>query len=385
MLALEDGFLRTSYRGEDVFCLYRSFDEVNAGFLVFLVPAAAAVEPAMAAADYALKSTDRQIDALIPIILGLVTAVAVIAFVSARAVTGPVSRLSQAVDRVAGGDFSVRTDIRTGDEFERLGDAFNAMVPQLEKHAQIREAMALAREVQQHLLPHGAPAIDGLDIAGFSLYCDQTGGDYYDFIDLHERGATNIGIAVGDVSGHGLPSALLMTTVRALLHGSANRLVSPPEILQHINHHLVDDLLGGRFMTLFYLLVDVQNRTFNWASAGHDPAIRYDPVKDVFSELSGRDIPLGIDPDWRYEAIERDDYSEEEIVVLGTDGIWDSRSPDGHRFGKERLREIIRAHAAHPAERVCRQIVDELAAFRGNQTQRDDVTGVVLRITEAAG
>ena len=384
MLALKSGFLRTSYRGEDVFCVYRSFDDNDPSFLVFLVPTRAVVAPAMAAADYVLQSTRRQIDALVPIVFGLVGVTAVLAFLCARAITGPVNHLSRAVDEAARGNFGVRVDIRTGDELEHLGNAFNAMVPQLEKHAQVRESLALAREVQQNLLPSAAPDIEGVDLAGFSLYCDQTGGDYFDFIDLRGQGKTRIGVAIGDVSGHGIPSALLMATVRALLHGSAQHLASPPEILQHINQHLVADVHGGRFMTLFYLIVDVEDKTLKWASAGHDPAIRYDLAEQVFSELGGNDIPLGIDCDWQYVTTNQDTWRPAEIILLGTDGIWESRSPGGEPFGKDRLREIIRSHAHESADVICKRIVDELTAFRKTRTQRDDVTAVVLRLGDRA-
>ncbi|TDJ60532.1 MAG: HAMP domain-containing protein [Proteobacteria bacterium] len=374
------GTIRTRYAGRDMFCVYRPFGE-NRSYLVFLVSATAVVDPAMRAAQYALASTKRQVDALIPIAIAIILAVALIAFVSSKTITDPINRLVDAATRIGQGDFDVRVAIKTGDELERLGDVFNEMVPQLEEHTRVREALNLASEVQRHLLPDGCPTIDGIDVAGFSIYCDQTGGDYYDFLDLSSSHASRIGIALGDVSGHGIASALLMTTVRALLRGVADSTHSPAEILQHISRKLADDVHAGRFMTLFYLLVDLDRRTIEWASAGHDPAIRYNPHSDSFSVLEGRDIPLGIDKDWHYCDTQVEPLIERDLIMLGTDGIWETRNAAGEFFGKARLRTIIGEKHNESAQAICDHIVYALQQFRGTEPQRDDVTAVVFRFT----
>jgi phosphoserine phosphatase RsbU/P len=380
MLAGRGGTVRTRYAGRDVFCVYRSFGDKRA-YLLFLVPASAVVGPAMTAARYALASTRRQVDALIPLAIGIVIVVVIIALVSSKTITDPVNRLVDAVTRIGNGDFDVRVAINTGDEMEHLGNAFNDMVPQLKEQARSREALTLAREVQQHLLPESSPAIDGIDVAGFSIYCDQTGGDYYDFLDLSSSRGSRIGIALGDVSGHGIASALLMTTVRALLRGVANGTHPPAEVLQHINQKMADDVHAGHFMTLFYLLIDLDRRTIEWASAGHDPAIRYNPASDRFSSLEGRDIPLGVDRDWRYGDTQIEPVAGSDVIVLGTDGIWETRNEAGEFFGKTRLHDIIRERHQEPAQAVCDHIVRALRRFRGAAPQTDDVTAVVFRLT----
>lgn len=377
--AKRDGFMRTSYQGQDSFCAYRRFGD-DQSYLILLVPTHAVTQPATAAAQYALVSTQRQIDTLLAIALVVILGVAILAYWMSTTVTVPIAQLYAAVKEVSKGRFDVRVDITSGDELERLGRSFNAMVPQLEEHTRDRESMALAREVQQQLLPRGAPQCAGLDIAGVSHYCDQTGGDYYDFIDLRPSGSPVIGVAIGDVAGHGVAAALLMTSARALLHGFVRTEHSPPAVLDHINQYLIDDVYAGHFMTLFFLTIDMERRMLQWAGAGHDAAMLYRKTDDAFSELAGRDIPVGVDREWQYRAVEQRGYLQGDIIVLGTDGIWETQNPGGERFGKERLLRLVRDSAGASSSEICARIVTTLAEFRGGTPQRDDVTAVVIRI-----
>lgn len=374
------GYLRTHYAGRDVFCVYHPLGR-DRPYLVFLIPASAVVNPAIRAAEYALASTKRQVDALIPVAIGIIFIVALFALISSKTITEPINRLADAATRVGDGDFDVRVAIDTGDELEHLGNAFNSMVPQLEEHTRVREALRLASEVQQHLLPADSPELGGIDLAGFSFYCDQTGGDYYDFLDLSSDDDKRIGIAIGDVSGHGIASALLMTTVRALLRSVADGRHSPAEILQHINDKLIDDISGGSFMTLFYLVVDLDRRQIEWASAGHDPAICYRSATDSFSLIEGVDIPLGVEQHWRYSDTPGKPLAAGDIVLLGTDGIWETRNAAGEFFGKQHLQDIMREQRHESAATICDHVVRALSDFRGNAPQRDDVTAVVFRLT----
>ena len=115
------------------------------------------------------------------------------------------------------GDFSIRLDIQTGDERDQVIQAFNEMVPKLQDHLRIYKSLNLATEVQQSLLPQANPKIPGLDIVGKSIYCDETGGDYFDYLEIGLKPPGRISVIVGDVADHGIPSALLMATARALI------------------------------------------------------------------------------------------------------------------------------------------------------------------------
>ncbi|MFN3168558.1 MAG: PP2C family protein-serine/threonine phosphatase [Phycisphaeraceae bacterium] len=253
----------------------------------------------------------------------------------------------------------------------------------------IRESLHVAMQVQQSLLPEAPPQIPGLDIAGHSEYCDETGGDYYDFIQLDQLGPDTLAIAVGDVTGHGIAAALLMATGRALIRSNANTNDALGDVFTAVNQQLCGGQFTGRFMTLMYLIVQnpAQCRrddgcvSVRYLSAGHDPVIVYRPSDDSFHELAGNDIPLGIDPDWSFHEHHADDLRPGDILVVGTDGIWECFNPQGDQFGKTRLREAIRTASPGDAESIAKSITDACACWRGDRDQADDITLVVVKLT----
>ncbi len=374
-----EGETLAQIRSASTFCIHRPLgvDHVQ---LVWLVPARLATESARAAGDYALANTRRHMDAVMPFVLTVATIIGLLAVYAARTVTDPVSQLNAVVHAVAEGDFTARANIHTGDEMETLGRDFNLMVPQLAEQARMHESLSLAREVQQRMLPSAPPSFPGIDLAGTTRYCEQTGGDYFDFLDGRPYGRDTLGVVVGDVAGHGVPAALLMTTARALLHGMAGYQADPAASLRLLNEQLAADVRPGHFMTLFIVRVDLTARQFLWACAGHDPALWWHAKTGTLTELAGADIPLGIDPAWQFAASVITGFDTGDVLLLATDGVWDTRAPTGDHFGKERLREILLEHHARPASEIAGETLAALDAFSGGAASRDDLTVVVLRI-----
>ena len=244
-------------------------------------------------------------------------------------------------------------------------------------------ALEVAEEVQQNLLPQKNPSIEGFDIAGKSIYCSQTGGDYYDFLNVPEGSRGRFSIVVGDVTGHGIEAALLMTTARALIRSRAFQPGTISQVVTEVNRHLTLDVSGtGRFMTLFYLTIDPANQSLQWVRAGHDPAIFYDPVTDTFEELRGSGMALGVDEDWQFEENEKTGLAEGQIILLGTDGIWEAHNQKGGMFGKDPIYNIIRQNAAASASEILNAIIDALNRFRKDLEPEDDVTLVIIKIDE---
>lgn len=171
-----------------------------------------------------------------------------------------------------------------------------------------------------------------------------------------------------------------MTTARALLHAFAPQSRTLSETMCAINERLADDLHAGRFMTLLYLVVDPRTRTLRWVSAGHDPALLYRPGDDEFHELAGQDIPLGVDGTWLYRECAPLKSAAGDVVLMGTDGVWDTRNANDEAFGKERLRALLRSHANRTAAEICAAVIGALSEFRGEAAQSDDLTVVVLRV-----
>ena len=276
----------------------------------------------------------------------------------------------------------------------QIGSAFEVILLQLaladrintlqREQNKIRHALTLASEVQQNLLPKMDPQIQGLDIAGRSTYCDETGGDHYDYL-LHEPSVNGrIGLVVGDVSGHGISSALLMASARAFLRQRSAMPGSAAEVVSDVNRQIALDVEeSGQFLTLFYCEIDVREKNIRWVSAGHDPAIVYDRESNSFTELAGRGLALGIFSEFVYETHERR-MKPGQIVLIGTDGIWESHNQRGEMFGKERLKAVIHDHSHKTAEEIVDAVIREVKNFSYPRELEDDVTLVVVRVDGSA-
>jgi sigma-B regulation protein RsbU (phosphoserine phosphatase) len=248
-----------------------------------------------------------------------------------------------------------------------------------------KKALMLAGEVQKSLLPQNKPRVKGLDIVGRNLSCDEIGGDYYDFIWRQELGVGPFSVVVGDISGHGVDSALLMTTARAFLRMRASQPGTSADIISAMNRHLAQDVLDtGRFMTLFYLSLDPDTKSIEWVRAGHDPAMLYDPSHDTFEELKGVGVALGVVDDMEYLEHKRAGLSEGQIIAVGTDGIWEAFNLDGEMFGKDRLRELIRSNADQSAGTILNTVYEELKQFTAGRKNEDDITLVIIKANESS-
>ena len=246
-----------------------------------------------------------------------------------------------------------------------------------------KKALALAGEVQKSLLPQDEPQVQGLDIAGRNISCDEIGGDYFDFLWRQEYPDAYFSVIVGDITGHGVDAALLMTAARAFLRMRASQSGSISQIVTEMNRHLSQDVLDtGRFMTLFYLTLDPQEDQIGWVRAGHDPAIIYDPARDTFEELKGSGIALGVDENFTYPENHKAGLSAGLIIAVGTDGIWETCNQDGEMFGKERFREIIRQNANSGARDILNAVYDEVNQFAKGLKAEDDVTLVIVKVNE---
>jgi len=377
-----DGVRRMAYQGRDSLWVHGRIQRLGAT-LLYIVPYADVEEMAEQAQAFIGLATDEQIQVAGFASIVLILLVGVLAITASRSVTGPLRELASMAASLARGDMNSQVLVHSRDEIGDVAQAFNAMVPKLRENISVRQSMVLASEVQQKLLPAKAPKVAGLDIAGASLYCDDTGGDYFDYLHLPQAGfGPRIGVAVGDVTGHGVASALTMTTVRALLRAKAHEHKSLAPVINDVNVHMTEDAIGGRFVTLIYMVIEPQTRTVKWVSAGHDPVIVYEPAEDAFSELAGEDIPLGVQGNWHFREGQREDWSTDAIMVIGTDGVWEARNAAGEMFGKQALQEVIRRHAHRSAKTIGEAVSQALDAFRDGTPYRDDVTLVVVKFAD---
>jgi len=291
-----------------------------------------------------------------------------------------IQALSKAAHDVSRGQFVTLDPPRSQDEVCELVCSFNTMVLQLEERLRLKQALNLAMEVQQNLLPQEPLQNKHLDIAGHSLYCEKTGGDYFDFFPLSGTNGNKIVIAVGDVVGHGIPAALLMTTVRALLRSRMTQPGSLAEKIADVNRLLcLDTTISCDYMTLLVMVMDPAQKEVRWVRAGHDPALVYDPLQDSFEELNGDGMALGIDGVYKFKEYCRSNFTPGQVIAIGTDGIWETENPQGEKFGRDRLRLSIRQHSRFTSQDIISAITRELTIFRGSAAQEDDITLVVAR------
>lgn len=314
------------------------------------------------------------------VLLVIFVSVILVGVMRAKAITQPIGVLSEASTQLAAGDYNTHIQIETGDELQTLGEAFNAIGPHLQDRERMKRSLEIAGAIQKNLLPREKPNLANFDIAGQCVYCDQTGGDYYDFISLEDQHPGTLGVALGDVTGHGIGAALLMAAARGVFRHSAREFGDRlPDLFAHCNEQLALDSDDDKFITLFYGILDSKDRSLVWASGGHDPAIWYHVKTDTMEELPNTGPPVGLFEGLAFEQLGPVYLEPGDILVVGTDGIWEAENVDNEVFGRERLMSLIRKNQDLASEALCGCITDAVLQFVAPSSPVDDVTLVVIR------
>jgi sigma-B regulation protein RsbU (phosphoserine phosphatase) len=368
------------YLGQESLMAYGCMDEYCTALLL-IIRKEDIVKEAVLMESYVLDRVDQQIKITGIILATVILFIILLSFFLSRSITKNINKVVKASRSIAAGDFKTRAQVKTRDEMGELGRTFDRMIPALEEHVKMKQALDVAMEVQQNLLPKEMPKFEGLDIAAKSIYCDETGGDFYDFMDFCGRDRNVLGVVIGDVSGHGISAALLMATVRAFLRCRVTQPGKITDIINTVNALLAKDTAEtNQFVTLFYMELDHKNKTIEWVRAGHDPAVLYDPSTDNLEELRGTGVSLGINDSFKYPENVRTGLSHGQIILMGTDGIWETRNSSGEMFGKRRLHDLVRLHSQSSANEILNSVVGSLEKFRDEAKQEDDATLVVIKI-----
>jgi sigma-B regulation protein RsbU (phosphoserine phosphatase) len=281
------------------------------------------------------------------------------------------------LEKVRQGDLRSKVPVATQDEFGVIAEHTNHMIDGLRHRFELMHSLKLAEEVQQNLLPTQNPSVEGYDVSGFSMYCDQTGGDYYDYYGLPDG---KLGIAVADACGHGVGAAMLMTTVRAFLISSIGKYSDPAKLLNQINRWISRDCAAsGNFTTMFFLELHPYSRQLRWVRAGHEPPLHYHKNTNEVTKLEGEGIVLGIDESYNFKN-QHTDVETGDVILVGTDGIFETRNGEHQLFGHERVNQLIAEHRNAAAADIQKAIVSEVKRFRGDLSQEDDITMVVIKV-----
>ncbi len=300
---------------------------------------------------------------------------------SMNRVTAGIKQVSRASNNLASGKFGPPLEIITRDEIGELTENFNKMTSQLMQRLKLKKNIDLARVVQQNLLPQKGLKSERIDICGKTLYCDETGGDYFDILES-DREVGKIGVVVGDVVGHGVGAALLMTTVRALVRSSFKQSGTPEEMMDNVNSLLfLDTEASGSFVTLFYLDIDQSLHSLRWVRAGHDPAFFINCQTGEFSELKGKGVALGVVSDWEFTSNELPLDDVPHVILVCSDGIFEATNKSGEVFGKQRVCELFANITDLPSDKIVDLIIDEIKSFVEGAAIDDDMTVAVIRIS----
>ncbi len=246
---------------------------------------------------------------------------------------------------------------------------------QVREHERIEQELLTARTIQQSLLPARLPDSPGWQLAAYYQPAREVGGDFYDFLSFEED---RLGIIIGDVSGKGIPAALLMSSTLSLLRATAQVTDSPGEVLARVNELLCADMPPGTFVTCFYAILDLSSGRLRYANAGHD--LPYCRSGEVVHEFADTGMPLGLLSGTHYE-------EQEALILVGddilfySDGLVEAHNPDREMFGFPRLKHMMTIPPpGTPGADFLSSLRQELSCFTGEDwEQEDDVTLVVLQ------
>lgn len=370
------GVLTQQFANKESLWIYAA-DTSDNTFPLLIIPRELITLPASQAADYVEGQFINGLKWTALLSVAALLWVLVTAIFRARSVTKPVFQLVQASEQLSGGDFATQVEIHTKDEFETLGNAFNRIGPQLKERQQIKQSLAIAMDIQQLILPADIPQLENFELAARLDYCDETGGDYYDFI---KTGSDKWGLVVGDVVGHGIGAALLMASAAGILHAGINNGEENLETLfSSLNTFLEKDVGDIRFMTLFFALLDPTNRSLQWLSAGHGPMFLYRAESKEVEELAATTMPLGVMDDVEFRPVQNENLASGDMLALGTDGIWETINSDGEMFGSERVSQLLKDLAKQSAEEIVSKVLLAVEEFRDQAPKDDDLTLIILK------
>ncbi|MBO8157350.1 MAG: PP2C family protein-serine/threonine phosphatase [Bacillaceae bacterium] len=263
-------------------------------------------------------------------------------------------------------DFLLETMNSYGVAYKEFQDM---RVEQLE----IKSEIEVAARMQETLLKTNIPDAEGLDIGAISIPAKQMNGDYFRFVKDHQG---NLGVAIADVIGKGIPAALCMSMVKYAMDSFPENRMLPKRILQLLNRVVEKNVDPGMFVTMFYGLYNPESHMFYYASAGHEPGLFYHAEEDVFSEIKTKGLVLGVERDVTYQQYKRE-IAPGDMIVLLTDGVTECRR--GDRFlERNEVVDVIRKYIHLPAQQMVEKVFrffEQLQDFH----LRDDFTLIVIR------
>lgn len=254
----------------------------------------------------------------------------------------------------------------------RIEHARLALVEQSEKL--MESELAQASEIQQSLLPPEAPQVTGYDLAGYNLPCRTVGGDYYDFLPYKDG---RLGLAVGDVSGKGLPAAILMSSLQARVQMLVETAADPASAVTTLNRNIAERCPLGKFITFFYGVLDTSTGLLQYSNAGHNYPIIV-RANGTVEQLTGSGIVMGLFSSVQY-TLQQTTLNSGDTLSLFSDGVTEARNAVGEEFGEKGLSNFLAGHKYEPCATVVQRLAHHVRLWSGQASFKDDFTVVLVR------
>lgn len=320
----------------------------------------------------------------------------VIGFVLARQITGAVHDLFTGTQHVRAGNFGHQIPVRARDQLGELAESFNLMtgevttlLGEMAEKGRLEQEMFAAREIQQKLLPSGAPVMPGLIVNAFLLPAREVAGDYYDFLPITD---SMMGMLIADVAGKGLAAGLYMAQLKVIVQSLSRFHHEPKAFLSAVNKVVSANLDGKSFITMTYGVVDVERGEMTFARAGHCPLIHVpanQPAGMRKARLLAPDglvVGLQIDDGTMFDQLLHEQtvaIGPGDVIVWFTDGVSETMNDAFDCFGEDRLAQVVEQYAHLPFDQLRSYILAELRAFAGGADQHDDMTMILMKIDHA--
>lgn len=317
--------------------------------------------------------------ALLGIIAGLLMAI-----IFANKITRPLKTLTESSKVIAKGDFQHRVQIKTHDELEILGGAFNKMAKDLDISTKalvykerVAKELELAQKIQKELIPKELPKLEGLDISAGLVPAEEIGGDVYDFL---KRDDNNTMFYLGDVTGHGVPSGILGSVANAMFFSDVKK-KNLSDMMIHVNKVLKAKSPPNMFITLCLLNWDKGSQKLTYVNAGHEPMIHFKSSEKTSDLLKGGGIALGMFPDISKMIEEQEALLQPgDCIVLYSDGIPEAWKSEKEQFGMERFKAAVQEYGSlENATMIRNAILKDVKEYMGDYKQADDITIIVVK------
>jgi len=271
------------------------------------------------------------------------------------------------------------TLVRNGQIAIQVCRAFSAKIREsVESTTRFKQDLERAIQVQRAMLPEGKFNNKVIDLAAYCVQADEVGGDYYDFL-IFDDG--QVAVMIADAQGHGFSAALLVAMLKTRLHSQIRRGRSSESVMNALNQTLMENIDDVQMAACCYILIDPEIRKFSFCGAGHIPQYHYCSDTDRLDKLKSENLLLGV-PNQNQTAFraESRSWNPDDLIILCTDGITETRNTSEEEFGHDRLEELILRYKHRKPHEIQENLLRYLEEFHGSKVFDDDVTVLVARL-----